>query len=81
MIDPPPPVINALVVSRLERIGAKIKQLRETQWHEGILPDVQPGRALFREDDFVLVVSSVEEWHALTGRLSDSATAVNLTSR
>ena len=57
VIDPPPPVINALVVGRLERIGAQIEKLRETQWHEWILPHIQAMRALFGEDDLLLVVA------------------------
>ena len=61
VIDPPPAVIYALVVSGLERIGTQIEKLRETQRHEWVLPDVQAMGALFGKDDFVLVVAERNE--------------------
>src|SRR5260370_31211542 len=56
VIDPPPAVINALVVGRLEGIRAQVEQFRETQRHEGILPYIQPDRPLFGKDALVLLI-------------------------
>src|SRR6185369_14979127 len=57
VIDPPPPVIDAFVVGGLERIGAQVEKFWETKWHEWVLPHFQAVRALFGEDDLVLVVA------------------------
>ncbi|HEY7318738.1 MAG TPA: hypothetical protein VIE89_14270 [Candidatus Binatia bacterium] len=61
VIDPPPAVINTLVVSGLKRIGAQIKQLRETQWYQWVLPHVQAVRALFGENNLPLVIAHADQ--------------------
>ena len=50
-------VVHALVVGRLEGVGAQVEDLRQTQRHERLLPDVEAVRALLGEDDLPLVVA------------------------
>ena len=61
VVHAPPSVVDAFVVGALERIGAQVEELRKTQGHERVLPDIQAVRALFREDDLPLVVAQADQ--------------------
>src|SRR4030095_9648119 len=57
VVNPPVSIVYAFMVGGLERIGAQIEKFGEPQRHKWVLPHVQAVRALFGEDDFVLVVA------------------------
>jgi hypothetical protein len=64
VIDPPLTVTDAFVVGDLERVGAQIEQLGEAQRDEGILPDIQTGRALFGKRRFWNLERFGADFHA-----------------
>ena len=61
VLDPPLLVAHAIVVGRLERIGAQVEDLRQAQRHERFLPDIEAVRALLGEDDLPLVVAQADQ--------------------
>ena len=59
MVHSPSAIVPSLVVGSLERISAKTEQLRKSQRHRRILPNVEPVCSLFHEHDLPPVVSQV----------------------
>jgi hypothetical protein len=57
VFNTPALVVHSFMVRGLEGIASQIEQLRQPQRDEGLLPDIEAVRALFREHNLPLVIS------------------------
>ena len=51
MLDPPMRIVDGLMIRAFEGVAQQVEELRESERHEGILPDIEAMGALFGEDE------------------------------
>ena len=85
VLDEPSHVVTRLVLGPLERIRAQVKQHREAQLNERLLPDIEAFGLLLQEDRLPLfvaktgqiaVIGPVEKLAALVGALAGEQLAL-----